>query len=503
MANIKIYVNFFIALCIGRIWYPLRVMAYEQKLDLRQSQQLIMTPQLREAISMLQLNNLDLAAYLENELEHNPFLEKDESTPEGEGTSSEDRQDDYDSSDSMESFDAGTSMADMGSGGNSKFDNPDYAPENRVEDRKDLRAHLMEQLAIAITEPRDKMIAALIVDRLDESGYLRETPQDIAESLGCSVDRVDRLLGILRQFDPTGIFAYDLPDCLALQLKEKNRFDPAMQSLLDNLKLLADAEFDKLKKICGVDDDDLRDMIAEIRALNPKPASGFDYTIAQTAIADVLMEPLPKHVGGGWKVKLNHETLPRVLINQEYVAVIEKTAGSKSEKKFLNDRLHSANWLIRAMDQRAQTILKVASSVIEAQDGFFLYGVEFLKPLTLREIAEEVDVHESTVSRVTIDKYIGTPRGLFPLKYFFGSGVSSGSAADGGGTDIAAEAIKAKIKNMIDAEDPKKILSDDALAEMLQEQKIDIARRTVAKYREAMNIPSSPGRRKQKKHLIK
>jgi RNA polymerase sigma-54 factor len=263
---------------------------------------------------------------------------------------------------------------------------------------------------------------------------------------------------------------------------------------------LAEADFNKLKKICGVDDDDLRDMIDEIRALNPKPASGFDYTIAQTAIADVLMKPLPKHVGGGWRVELNHETLPRVLINQEYVAIIERKSNNPDDKKFLNDKLQSANWLVQAMDQRAQSILKIASAIIEAQDGFFLFGVEFLKPLTLREIAEEVGVHESTVSRITIDKYIGTPRGLFPLKYFFGSGVSS-SGSSSGGPDVAAEAIKAKIKTLIDNEDLKKILSDEAIAKSLQAEGIDIARRTVAKYREAMNIGSSSTRRRLKKNL--
>jgi RNA polymerase sigma-54 factor len=263
--------------------------------------------------------------------------------------------------------------------------------------------------------------------------------------------------------------------------------------LLDNLDLLAKGELKKLEKICGVDDEDIHDMIVEIRALNPKPTSGFDYTIAQTAIADVLMERLPKHEGGGWKVKLNHETLPRVLINQEYVAMIDGQAGAKKDKKFLTDKLHSANWLVQAMDQRAQTILKVASEIIDAQEGFFLFGVEFLKPLTLREIAEEVGVHESTVSRITIDKYIGTPRGLFPLKYFFGSGVGSGD----GGADIAAEAIKAKIKNMIDNEPSLKPLSDDAIAQQLQKDNIDIARRTVAKYREAMKILSSSKRKRQ------
>lgn len=463
-------------------------MSYEIKLDLKQAQQLVMTPQLREAISMLQLNNIDLAAFLEKELEHNPFLEKDDS-PVGEDTDNRDT-----APDDMAAFDAGTSAAAIGTGGNSKFDDPDYALENQVEDKKDLRAHLMDQISVAITDPRDKMIAALMVDRLDESGYLRETPAESAASLGCSIDRIDRLLPILRGFDPTGIFARDLPDCLALQLAEKNRLDPAMQTLLHNLQLLADGELPKLRKICGVDVEDLQDMIADIRALNPKPATGFDYIVAQTAIADVLMKPLPKHIGGGWKVELNHETLPRVLINQDYVAIVGSKAGSKDEKKFLAEKLHSANWLIQAMDQRAQSILKVASAIIEAQDGFFLFGVEFLKPLTLREIAEEVGVHESTVSRITIDKYIGTPRGLFPLKYFFGSGVSSSD----GGTDMAAEAIKAKIRNLIDQEESKKILSDDAIAAKLQADGIDIARRTVAKYREAMKIPSSSGRRKIK-----
>jgi RNA polymerase sigma-54 factor len=466
-------------------------MSYEIKLDLKQSQQLVMTPQLRDAISMLQMNNLDLAEYLDKEIEHNPFLEKDETPQSENGEATENTSNE--SHEASETFDAGTSAASIGSGGGSTFDDPEYALENRVAEQKDLRTHLMDQLNVTITEPRDKMIAALLIDRLDESGYLRETIEESAKSLACSPDRVERLLVDLRQFDPTGIFAHDLPDCLGLQLAEKNRLDPAMQSLLDNLDLLAKGELKKLEKICGVDDEDIHDMIGEIRALNPKPTSGFDYTIAQTAIADALMERLPKHEGGGWKVKLNHETLPRVLINQEYVAMIDGQAGAKKDKKFLTDKLHSANWLVQAMDQRAQTILKVASEIIDAQEGFFLFGVEFLKPLTLREIAEEVGVHESTVSRITIDKYIGTPRGLFPLKYFFGSGVGSGD----GGADIAAEAIKAKIKTLIDNEPLEKPLSDDALTQKLQEDGVDIARRTVAKYREAMKILSSSKRKRQ------
>jgi len=463
-------------------------MSYDIRLDLKQSQQLVMTPQLRDAIAMLQMNNMDLAEYLEKEMEHNPFLEKDDdSTPAPVN----------DKPTPDDSFDAGTSAASIGAGGNSRFDDPEFALENRIEDKKDLRAHLMEQLNVAITESRDKMIAALLIDRLDENGYLREAPAASAESLGCSVERVERLLQTLRQFDPTGIFAKDLPDCLALQLAEQNRLDPAMQALLDHLDVLADTDFEKLQDVCGVDLEDLQDMVAEIRALNPKPAAPFDYQISQTAIADVLMTRRAKHEGGGWRVTLNHETLPKVLINQDYVALVQKGTGDKADKKFLTDKLHSANWLVQAMDQRAQTILKVASEIIDAQEGFFLFGVEYLKPLTLADIASEIGVHESTVSRITIDKFIGTPRGLFPLKYFFGSGVGSSE----GGSDIAAEAIKAKIKNMIDGEDPKKPLSDDALAKQLQAEGIDIARRTVAKYREALKIGSSATRRKQKKYL--
>ena len=269
-----------------------------------------------------------------------------------------------------------------------------------------------------------------------------------------------------------------------------------MQALLDNLNLLAEFDHKKLATICGVNETYLADMIAEIKALNPKPAAEFDHLVVQTAIPDVLMKRLPKNVGGGWRVELNTETLPRVLVNNEYYTEISKTATQKKDKEYLSTQLQNANWLVRAMDQRAQTILKVASEIIEQQDAFFNYGIEFLKPLKLVDIAEEIDMHESTVSRVTTNKYIGTPRGLFELKFFFSTALVSDD-----GTAHSSESIKARIKTLTDEEDPKKILSDDKIVEILKGEGIDIARRTVAKYREAMHIGSSVQRRKQKKNL--
>ena len=469
-------------------------------LELKGQQQLIMTPQLREAISLLQLNNQELAGYLENELAENPFLEK------GEGESSDDEapeapseSDDKDPMDEAfedNSFDTGSDWASVGKGGNLSFDDEDNSFTERMHEKKTLRTHLLEQLTLIAKDPAERMIGALIIDRIDEAGYLREGIDTIAEQLGYAPDKMNALLARMKKFDPAGVFASDLADCLAIQLAERDRLDPAMKACLQNLQKVADGDLKGLAKSCGVEIEDVADMIREIRELNPKPSSAFDHTIAQTALPDVVMRPIPKHMGGGWRVELNNETLPKVLVNQEYATIVmSATNVGKDDKQYLNDRMASANWLVRALDQRAQTILKVASEIIERQDGFFLFGVEFLKPLTLHDIAEVVGVHESTVSRVTMNKFIGTPRGLFELKYFFDSGVGAG-----GGTELAAEAIKAKIKTMIDAEKLDAILSDDDIAEKLKAEKIDIARRTVAKYREAAGIGSSADRRRKKKN---
>lgn len=487
-----------------------------QKFDLKQGQDLVMTPQLQQAIKLLQLSNIELTEFVEEELENNPLLEKDnrerdqEQSADGDdqpetSQSKDEIQEEFDSSydeepgtASQNDFDAGSSMASVGAGGSYNFDDAEQSFENRMSRPQTLRDHLTEQLHMAFDDPRDHLVGALLIDMLDESGYLRHDLDELPERFGCSAERLDRLLGKMKQFDPSGVFASGLPECLAIQLDEKNSLDEPMQKLLDHLDMVASYDFPKLADLCGVNETYLQDMLEEIRALNPKPAGDFDHLVVQTAIPDVLMKRLPKNLGGGWRVELNNETLPKVLINQSYYTEVAKVATQKKDKDYLNEKIQSANWLVKALDQRAKTILKVASAIIEQQEGFFLYGIEYMKPMTLRDIAEEIEMHESTVSRVTNNKYIGTPRGILELKFFFSTALNADNKAGG----HSAEAVRAKIKNMIDAEDPKKILSDDKIVTMLQEQNIDIARRTVAKYREAMNIPSSVQRRKQKKNKL-
>jgi RNA polymerase sigma-54 factor len=393
-------------------------------------------------------------------------------------------------------MDFSTTTSEIGSGGNSKFEDIEDSFENRMSADKSLREHLTDQLHMKFNDNRDQMIGAMLIDRLDESGYLRADPQDLAEEIGCSIERMNKLIKELKGFDPTGIFARDLADCMALQLSERGQLDGPMTALLDNLHMLGDHDFKGLAAKCGVNDTYLMDMVAEIKSLNPKPAGEFDHLVVQTAIPDVIMKRLPKNLGGGWRVELNSDTLPRVLVNNEYYTTVSKSAHAKKDKEYLSTQLNNANWLIRAMDQRAQTILKTAAEIVEQQDAFFNYGIEFLAPLKLADIAAVIEMHESTVSRVTTNKYIGTPRGIFELKYFFSTALISDS-----GASHSSESIKARIKSLIDAEDPKKILSDDKLVEILHDEGIDLARRTVAKYRESMHIGSSVQRRKQKKHL--
>ena len=474
-----------------------------QNLDLRQSQQLVMTPQLQQAINMLQMNNAELNELVEEELATNPLLEKDERTPEdaapSEGapeTPESDAGTDaveaaFESSNTNDDFDAGSSMAELGAGGNSKFEDIENSFENQMSADKTLREHLLEQLHVSFDDNRDRMIGAMLIDRLDETGYLREGQEELVNLIGCSEERLEKLLTRMKGFDPTGIFARDLTECMALQLEERGQLDGPMQALLDNISMLGDHDFKGLAEKCGVNDTYLMDMVEEIKSLNPKPAGEFDHLVVQTAIPDVLMKRLPKNLGGGWRVELNSETLPRVLVNQEYYTEVSKGATQKKDKEYLTTQLQNANWLVRAMDQRAQTILKVAAEIIEQQDAFFNYGVEFLAPLKLSNIAEVIEMHESTVSRVTTNKYIGTPRGIFELKYFFSTALISDD-----GTAHSAEAIKARIRTLTEEEDPKKILSDDKIVTILKEEGIDLARRTVAKYREAMHIGSSVQRRK-------
>ncbi|UCH74249.1 MAG: RNA polymerase factor sigma-54 [Rhodospirillales bacterium] len=509
-------------------------MALTPRLDLKQTTSLVMTPQLQQAIKLLQMSNFELAQYVEAELEQNPLLERDDeetAAPEdGTGLSngadeeaidgSQDPAPPQDSLDlataesipsdsdapldtSYENLWDGEGTADLedsslrfdaarvGSGGSADFTDSENGIEATLSSELTLRDHLLEQLSVDITDPGDRLIGIHLIAMLDEAGRLSGDLGDVAEQLGCPFDRVEDVLARMQRFDPPGIFARDLKECFAIQLRERDRLDPAMQCLLDNLHMFEKYDLAGLRRACGVDEEDFADMLAEIRSLQPKPGTLYEHEIAQPVIPDVLMRA---QSDGGWRVELNSDTLPRVLVNRHYYADIVRGVRDKEAKEYLSERLNSASWLVKALHQRATTILKVAAEIVRQQDGFFEYGVAHMRPLVLRDIAEVIDMHESTVSRVTSNKFMATPRGVFELKYFFSAALSS---ADGGATH-SAEAVRHRIKELCDAESPNAILSDDDIADRLREEGVDIARRTVAKYREAINIPSSVKRRRIK-----
>jgi len=511
-------------------------MALVPRLDQRLAQGLVMTPQLQQAIKLLQLSNLELAEYVEGELQENPMLERDEgdrreqdaeSPLEADSGGSEESESaalesidftaaqpaeisaesgldvDYDNDYTNDSSsDMGgdpyeplpaTAFSDgsFGGGGGGGFDalHPDI--EQTLSEKQSLRDHLVSQLSMDLSDPVDRLIGLHLIDLLDEAGYMTGDLDAVAKVLSCPAERVEATLNRLQQFDPPGIFARSLSECLALQLKDLDRLDPCMQTFLENLDLLAGRDLAGLEKACGVDAEDIADMIAEVKALDPKPALAFDHSIAQPITPDVLMR---RQSGGGWILDLNSETLPRVLVNNQYHTRVSGGVRTKSEKQYIAEQFQSANWLVKSLHQRATTILKVASELVRQQGAFFAHGVQHLKPLVLRDIAEEIDMHESTVSRVTSNKYIATPRGIYELKYFFTPAIN----ATGGGEAHSAESVRHRIKALIDEEPPKKVLSDDKIVSLLRVDGIDIARRTVAKYREAMGISSSVQRRREK-----
>ena len=494
-------------------------MALTQRLDLRQSQSLVMTPQLQQAIKLLQLSNLEVSAFVERELEENPLLEREdgEAEPaeaaateaadvrtndeplldsiEGSGTASAASEapldTDFENMWSAEPGEGATSFATWGSGGGRDFDDGEFDPEQNLTRAETLRDHLLAQIQVDLADPADRIIALQLIDRLDESGWLAGDLESVADALKCDVARVEKTVALLQRLDPPGVFARSLKECLAIQLRDRDRLDPAMAALVDNLELLAKREHTMLMRLCGVDAEDFAAMVAEIKALDPKPGLAFESNVAQPVVPDVLMRPAP---GGGWIVELNQDTLPRVLVNQRYYARVTKELKNKADKDFVAERFHAANWLVKSLHQRAQTILKVATEIVRQQEAFFRYGVQHLRPLVLRDIATAIEMHESTVSRVTTNKFLASPNGVYELKYFFTSAIANA----GGGESHSAEAVRFRIKSLIDDEPATDILSDDRLVEVLKKEGIDIARRTVAKYREAMRIPSSVQRRRDK-----
>lgn len=500
------------------------------RLDIRQSQSLVMTTQLQQAIKLLALTNVELEAFIGAEMEKNPLLDggaddggpvEAAPQPAGEeppttdqliagGAAESDAPLDVDYTAETFHHDGPTdSVTDgpgsfegagaIGGGGGDGEGGIDF--DAMAASEPSLIDLLIEQAVAAFPDPAELVIARHLIDLIDDAGYLSGgTIDDVADRLDADPAAVEQILGLIHRFEPVGCGARSLSECLIVQAREADRYDPAMAALLDNLETLARGDMATLRRICGVDQEDLSDMIRELRCYSPKPGLRYGGERPQAVIADVFIH---RSARGGWVVELNSATLPRVLVDRSYHAELAavrppRDAAGKAKvretKAFLSDCLASANWLVKALDQRARTIVKVATELVKQQEAFFEHGVHHLKPLTLRAIAEEIGMHESTVSRVTSNKYLQCERGLFELKYFFTSGIQSND----GGEAVSAKAVKDRIARLIAAEPAAAPLSDDKLVELLQAEGFDIARRTVAKYREAMNIGSSVARRRAK-----
>ena len=505
-------------------------MALGPRLDLRQSQSLVMTPQLQQAIKLLAASNLEIETFIGEALEANPLLEAgavsqeqgDSSEPDdipreeftadqliGQAQGEAEAPLDIDNSaldrdrDTGDGAVAGTSGASENGewsaasvgGGGAGGDDELTSIEERSTAETTLAEHLLEQIGPACKDDRQSFVAQHLIGLLDEAGYLSFDLRDVAEDLGVPMAEVEAALTAVQTLEPSGIGARSLSECLAIQAREADRYDPCMERLIDNLDLLARGEIPRLRRMCDVDEEDFADMLGELRGYDPKPGLAYGDAGASVVVPDILLTTARD---GDWDIKLNEATLPRLIVNRSYYVELREGATSKEAQGWLKEKLDDANWLIKALDQRQKTILKTAAEIVKQQDGFFRRGVSELKPLTLREVAEEIEMHESTVSRVTSNKFLLCDRGCFELKYFFKSGVGkNGSSGDGEGA--SSEAVKARIKALTDAEDAKKILSDDKLVALLKEEGFDLARRTVAKYREAMGIGSSVQRRRAKK----
>jgi RNA polymerase sigma-54 factor len=515
------------------------LMALSAHLHMRQAQSLVMTPQLMQSIQLLQMTHFELVQFIEMEVEKNPLLEMLTDEPPSPAPTQEDSVEALDSAADRASLAEGelsgdwyesdvtghaehlnealdsnfdtdftenanpnqTRLADLvsqkvGSSGASQtgeaYDFDDFSAS-----QISLLEHVAQQIPFVARSVKDRLIAQHLADQLDDNGYIHADLDDLALRLGTTRTDVDRVLYLLQGLEPGGIFASSLSECLEIQLRQKDRLDPAMAALVKNLELLARRDFSSLRKICGVDEEDLLDMLAEIRALNPKPGAQFLPTNQETIIPDIVVRP---HHNGSWQVELNPDTLPQVLVNQEYFASVSRlTAKNSPDYTFLNECMQNANWLTRSLDQRAKTILKVSIEIVRQQDAFLVHGVDQLRPLNLKTVADAIKMHESTVSRVTSNKYIMTPRGLFELKYFFTASINSAE----GGDNHSAESVRHKIRALIAKETSGSILSDDDIVDHLKGSGIDIARRTVAKYREAMDIPSSVQRRREKRAMAK
>ncbi len=493
-------------------------MALAPKIVARQTQSLAMTPQLQQAIKLLQLSNIELATFVDEQLEKNPLLER--------GTGEENRRDEdiaesaspdasmqmdapaaaqadldvpaHSVSDDSASDNIGASASDVGGtidfskgAGSGRPLSEGYDAASNAVAEVTLQDYLREQFAHLTLSKADRPVADYLLGVIDDSGYLREETEALALSLGVTPSRIASVITQLQTLEPTGVFARTLSECLAMQLAETDDLDDANQALLANLDLLARHDLTKLTKLCGVELDDLKDRVLHLRTLSPKPGQAFGGGAVSGLEPDVFVRETPN---GGWAVELNSDTLPRVLVNKRYYREIQAaSADDETAREFLSECHQSASWLVKSLDQRARTILKVASEIVRQQDAFFAYGVDHMRPLKLKDVSEAIQMHESTVSRVTSGKFMATPRGTVELKFFFTASIPSTS----GGEGHSAESVRHRIQTLVEEEtDVKSVKSDDRIVELLRSHGVDIARRTVAKYRDVLGIPSSVERRR-------
>ena len=495
-------------------------MQLSQSIKLRQKQSLVMTPQLQQAIKLLQMSNLELSQHLQEQMYDNPFLDV---KPAGEGeavsmnaaqqqaaeqtgqTSNAEapqKLDDIKSSTAL--ADDPTQQADIDnrfdpsivdmpkSGGGMPLGggDDDFNLIENSASEEGFYQLLFKQVNLSLTEPSDRLIAGHIINALEPSGWVGRSMDEIADECGCSADRAEEVLGVLQTFEPAGLFARDLAECLKIQLIDQEEFTPLFGMLLEHLELLGRGEIKQIARRLNCEQKDIVEMLGIIRSLNPKPGEHLGIAYREVPSPDVIVTRKPN----GWSVELNKSTLPGVLVNEDYAEMMSKqTKLNEAIRDYSSETLANARWLKRAVDQRNQTTLKISAEIIRHQKEFLEKGLDYLKPLSLRDVAKATGMHESTVSRVTTGLLISTPRGGMPLKSFFSVNISSRDPD----VNASAASVRNMVKKIISTETPGKPLSDEAISKIISKQGIELARRTVAKYREMMNIPSSSQRRMQ------
>ncbi|MCA7603971.1 RNA polymerase factor sigma-54 [Escherichia coli] len=476
----------------------------KQGLQLRLSQQLAMTPQLQQAIRLLQLSTLELQQELQQALESNPLLEQIDTheeidTRETQDSETLDTADALEQKEMPEELPLDASWDTIYPAGTPSGTSGDYIddelPVYQGETTQTLQDYLMWQVELTPFSDTDRAIATSIVDAVDETGYLTVPLEDILESIGdeeIDIDEVEAVLKRIQRFDPVGVAAKDLRDCLLIQLSQFDKTTPWLEEarliISDHLDLLANHDFRTLMRVTRLKEDVLKEAVNLIQSLDPRPGQSIQTGEPEYVIPDVLVR---KH-NGHWTVELNSDSIPRLQINQHYASMCNN-ARNDGDSQFIRSNLQDAKWLIKSLESRNDTLLRVSRCIVEQQQAFFEQGEEYMKPMVLADIAQAVEMHESTISRVTTQKYLHSPRGIFELKYFFSSHVNT----EGGG-EASSTAIRALVKKLIAAENPAKPLSDSKLTSLLSEQGIMVARRTVAKYRESLSIPPS----NQRKQLV-